>query len=158
MGYYTRVFCLSKIKPKISEIVKKLNSSGFNITVNLSDFDLESCDWSDFELNYDSERLPLLIELNECRNSDELAKKEIEEFIEFIGKPNLLELKKKKIIRHLKNTEYIVCIQLPTNDITDKGYDVNGKLMEYLEINHLGMPQADNEGFYQQNRLLLKME
>jgi hypothetical protein len=158
MGYYTRVFCSSQKKPKISEILENLNSNGFTVGSNLDLENLENSEWTDFELNYNSERLPLLIELNEIGKSDELAEEEISEFIEFVGKPKFLELKKKKVVNHLKKTNYIVCIQLPTSDIIDAGYNVNGELMAYLEKNFSGITQADGEGFYLNSKLLIRLE
>lgn len=155
MGYYTRVFCSSKIKPKVHLLIEYLTENGHTVWTNPKE--LED-DWTDFELMYDSERLPLLIELNEKGNSDGLAEQELTEFFEFIGKGNIFELNKKKVITHLNRTEYIVCIQLPTSDIIDEGYDVNGNLMSYIETNFSGMTQADGEGFYLNNKLLLKLE
>ncbi|HCQ14214.1 hypothetical protein [Flavobacterium sp.] len=155
MGYYTRVFCSSKIKPKVNLLIEYLTEIGHTVWTNPKE--LED-DWTDFELMYDSERLPLLIELNEKGNSDGLAEQELLEFFEFIGKANIFELSKKKVISHLDRTEYIVCIQLPTNDIIDEGYDVNGNLMSYLERNFSGMTHADREGFYLNNKLLLKIK
>lgn len=157
MGYFTRVFCATDSKPKISEILETLKFKGFDVNVELSESKFKSDDWTNFELIYDSEKLPLLIELNEINKPDGFAEEEISEFIEYIGKPNFLELNKKIIIRHLKVTQYIVCIELPTSDITDEGYDLNGELMHYLEVNFSGLTQADNEGFYLKNKLLIKI-
>ncbi|MEL1241747.1 hypothetical protein [Flavobacterium flavipallidum] len=144
MGYYTRVFCSSTQKPKINQILDYLNTKGHNISINLNEL---PDNWNEFELFYDSERLPLIVELNE-KESDHLAEQEIEEFCKAIGKPSFFELNKKKVFSHLNKTEYIICIQLPTSDILDKGYDVNGDFMNYLETNFYGMIQCDNEGFY----------
>ena len=94
-----------------------------------------------------------MIELNEKGLSKGIVEEEINEFLKFIGKPKFFELKKKKVINQLKSTEYIICIQLPTNDIVDKGYDVNGELMEFIELNYSGMVQADREGFYSKNNV-----
>ena len=158
MGYFTRVFCSTKRKPKISRILESLKSHGFNISVNLSESKINNENWTNFELTYDPERLPLLVELNQKGKSDGLAEEEIEEFLEFIEKPKFYELKKKKVINHLKSTEYIICIQLPTNDIIDQGYEVNGKLMEFMELNYSGMVQADKEGFYAKNNLIVELK
>lgn len=158
MGYYTRVFCSSKNKPKIKELLESLKSNGFAVESDLDEEDLENSEWTNFELNYAPEKLPLLVELNEKGKSDGLVEEEILEFIQFVGKPNLLELNKKKVINHLKNTDYIICIQLPTLDIVDEGYNVNGELMAYVERNFSGMIQADREGFYLNNKLLVKIE
>ena len=158
MSYYTRVFCSSKSKPRVNEIIESINSKGFKVKINISNDNFDDIDWTNFELYYDSNRLPLLIELNEKGDSDGLAKEEIAEFIEFVGKPSFFELNKKKVINHLNNTEYIVCIQIPTSDIVDEGFDVNGELMSFFERNFSGMTQADKEGFYINNKLILKIE
>lgn len=158
MGYYTRVFCSSKNKPKIKDILESLKSNGFAVESDLDEDDLDSSEWTNFELNYDPERLPLLVELNEKGKSDGLVEEEILEFTQFVGKPNLLEFNKKKVINHLKNTDYIICIQLPTSDIIDEGYNMNGELMAYVERNFSGMTQVDREGFYLNNKLLVKIE
>jgi len=158
MGYYTRVFCATKNKPTVQNILDFLIAKGVDVSSNLNGTDLQTENWNHFELIYDENRLPLLIELNGLGNSDGLAEEELEEFLEFAGEPRFYELKKKKVVGHLKKTEYIVCIQLPTNDIVDKGYDANGELMEYFEKNFSGMIQADREGFYDGPKLLLKLE
>lgn len=157
MAYFTRVFCSTNQKPKINEILEKLKSDGFNVSVNLTESELDNDNWTNFELTYDTERLPLLVELNQKGNSDGLAEEEIEEFLEFVGVPKFYELRKKKVISHLKSTEYIVCIQLPISDIVAKGYDTNGELMEFIELNYSGMVQADKEGFYLKNKLLVEL-
>jgi len=158
MGYFTRVFCSTNRKPKINEILDSLKFHGFNISVNLSESKINNENWTNFELTYDSERLPLLVELNQKGKSDGVAEEEIKEFLEFVGKPKFYELKKKKVINHLKSTEYIICIQLPTNDIVDQGYNVNGELMEFIELNYSGIVQADKEGFYSKNNLLVELK
>ncbi len=158
MGYYTRVFCKSKLRPKIYAILDEVESKGFKMVTNLSDSEAKNDNWKQFELIYDKERLPLQVELNEIENPNGLAAEEIDEFLELVGEPRLLEIKKKKVISHLKETKYIVCIQLPTSDIVDIGYDVNGELMRYLEINFSGMIQADNEGFYLGTKRILELK
>ncbi len=158
MGYYIRVFCTSKEKPTINDLLENLNLSGYPIESNLDLENEKAVEWTKFELNYDSERMPLLVEINEVGKSDSLAEEEIAEFLEWIGKPKFFEFKKKKVIQHLNKTKYIVCIQLPTSDIVDTGYAVNSALMTYLEKNFLGMIQADGEGFYFNTQLWLELE
>ena len=157
MGYYTRVFCATKNKPVVQSILDFITTNGIDVSSNLNIVDLKTENWNHFELIYDRKRLPLLVELNELGNSDGLAEEELEEFLEYVGQPRFYELKKKKVVGHLKKTEYIVCIQLPTNDIEDKGYDANGELMHYFEKNFSGMIQADCEGFYDGPKLLLEL-
>ncbi|PXX21392.1 hypothetical protein [Arenibacter sp. ARW7G5Y1] len=158
MGYFTRVFCATKNKPTIQSILDFVIANGIDVSSNLNGAELLTENWNHFELIYDKNRLPLLVELNGLENSDGLAEEELEEFLEFVGKPRFYELKKKKVAEHLKKTEYIICVQLPTNDIVDKGYDANGELMEFFEKNFSGMIQADREGFYDGPKLLLELE
>ena len=158
MGYYTRVFCSSKEKPKINGILESLKAKGFKVRVNLDKSALNDTNWTSFELTYAEGKSPLLIEINEKGKSDGIAEEEIEEFLEFIGKPKLYELKKKKVLNHLKQTEFIICIQLPTTDFIDLGYDVNGDLMEYIAEEFSGIVQADGEGFYEKNKLIVELE
>lgn len=147
MGYFTRVFCSNTSYPKISDILQKLKLDGFHTTTNLQESELNNLNWTNFELTYDVDRLPLLIEINKKGKSNELVEEEIKEFLNSIGPPKFYELKKKRVINHLKSTEYIICIQLPTSDITNKGYDVNGLLMKHIECDFSGIIQVDGEGF-----------
>lgn len=158
MGYYTRVFCTTKNKPTVNGILEYLKSEGLTVETNQTMEDMETVDWTGFELMYAPERLPLLVELNQIGSSDGLAEEEIEEFLEFVGDARFYEPKKKKVIAHLKQTEYIICIQFPTNDIVEQGYDANGELMSFFESNYSGMIQADREGFYGKNNLLEKLD
>lgn len=157
MGYYTRIFCVSDKKPNIQELVNACNRQDINIKVEVRNNDLRSTDWTDFELFYDLERKPLLVELNVRNDSNGLLEEEIEEFLEFIDDADANKSDKKKAISHLHKTEYVVCIQLPVSDMTKKGYEVNDRLMTYLEEHYEGMIQEDDEGFYDKGRLFLEL-
>ncbi len=155
MGYYTRVFCKSKNKPTVSSILSELNSLGFSVNSNLSSTETTSVNWTDFELFYKDGKHPILVELNTI-NSDGLAEEEIQEFLEAIGKPELFNSKKKKVIKHLNQTQSILCNQLPTSDIDDEGYEVNGELMKIFVAKCDGMIQCDGEGFYSGTEVIVK--
>jgi len=156
MGYFTRVFCKSNSKPNVKQILEMLNSKNFSAKSNLDENELQSEKWTDFELIYKEGKLPILVELNQINESDGLAEEEIEEFKEAIGKPKLFDSKKKKVIKHLDQTNFILCNQLPTSDIDDDGYDINGQLMEIFATECEGMIQCDGEGFYSGNKLIVK--
>jgi hypothetical protein len=158
MAYFTRVFCSATRKPKIKEIFEKLKSNGFDVSVDLSESELNTENWTHFELNYELEKLPLLLELNERGHSEEILEEEIDEFLSVIGKPKFYQKNRRKIISYLKNTNYIICIQLPTSDINDDGYNLNAVLMEYVCSSFSGLIQADGEGFYFDNNLVLNLE
>ncbi|KAB7530236.1 hypothetical protein F8C76_01630 [Flagellimonas olearia] len=157
MGYYTRVLCVTKNKPTVQNILCFLTANGVEVRSNLNERDLQTKDWNHFELVYDENSPPLLVELNLVGNSDGLAEEELEELLGYIGTPNFYELKKKKVIGHLKRTKYIICVQLPIHAMKDKGHDVNGKLMQYFQRNFSGMIQIDRKGFYNGSELLLEL-
>ena len=155
MGYFTRVFCKSNKKPSVKQILDSLNSKGYTAKSNLDQEENESENWTEFELIYKEGKLPILVEINQIGESDGLAKEEIEEFKEAIGKPKLFESSKKRVLKHLDQTNFILCNQLPTSDIDDKGYDINGELMELFRIECEGIVQCDGEGFYSGTKLIV---
>jgi hypothetical protein len=158
MGYYTRVFCKSDKKPSVGQIFDHINSFGFDFKAesNLSELEQKTTDWKDFEFIYKVGKLPILVECNNILDEDGLAKEEIEEFIDEIGEAGILAFNKKKIVRHLQATKFIVVSQLPTSDIDDDGYSANGELLKFFVDNHEGILQADGEGFYDGTKLILK--
>lgn len=61
------------------------------------------------------------------------------------------------MLRHLGQTRFTVACQLPTSDIDDDGYDAVGAFLEYFVTHSGGMIQADGEGFYRGNRLIVEL-
>lgn len=156
MGYFTRVFCKSNNKPSIKIILDRINSLGYSVNSNLDSNEVNSENWTDFELHYKKGKLPILVELNQLGNSNGLAEEEIEEFQESIGKPGLFNSNKKKVLKHLEQTKFILSNQLPTSDIDDDGYDVNGELMNLFVSEFEGMIQCDGEGIYLEGKLVVE--
>lgn len=154
MGYYTRAFCTSPEVPTLSELRRQLQVIHKECRIE-SDEGNSANDWESFSLYYKNNKLPLLVQLNKRDGEDNLAREEIDEFIEDIGAP-LFSLSKRKVINHLAKTKYIVATQLPTSDIDDDGYEINGNFLQIFAANYGGMVQADNEGFYIGNKLILK--
>ena len=109
MGYFTRVFCKSNKKPNVEQILDNLNSKGHTATTNLEQDEIKSENWTEFELHYKEGKLPILVEINQIGESDGLAEEEIEEFKEAIGKPGLFDSSKKKVLKHLDQTIFILC-------------------------------------------------
>jgi hypothetical protein len=160
MGYYTRVFCKADGKPALSQVLNHINNSGldFKIEFNLGETDQNTTEWKELELIYKTGKLPILVEYNSVSDDDGLAKEEIEEFLDEIGEAGILAFNKKKIVRHLQATKYIVVTQLPTSDIDDDGYNANGELLKFFVDNYEGVIQADGEGFYEGTKIILKTE
>ena len=62
-----------------------------------------------------------------------------------------------RVIKHLKNTKFIVASQL-LGDIDDDGYDANGTFLTYFVEYCGGMIHADLEGFYDGDKVILKID
>jgi hypothetical protein len=154
MGYYTRVFCTSSEIPALSEISNQMEKVCKEFRIESAEGNLDN-NWKSFSLNYKNSRLPLLVELNKRSDEDNLANEEIDEFIESIRAP-MFSLSKRKVINHLMQTKYVVVSQLPTSDIDDDGYEVNGALLQIFASQFGGIVQADGEGFYIGNKLVVK--
>lgn len=157
MGYYNRVFCKSIEIPNIKEIMNYVNSHFKEAYTNQTAKELESENWKTFELFYNKKKSPIIVEINKVEDSTKLAKEEIEEFKEFIGKPKLLETKKRKVIKHLNNSKFIICNQL-LSDIDDEGINVNWSVLRFFERNYDGIIQVDGEGIYIDEKYLIVIE
>lgn len=160
MSYFVRAFCKADTKPTVKQILDHINGLdlGFIASTNLNPEELESNQWTDFELRYKIGKLPLLVECNKITDENGLAKDEIHEFIDEIGTPGIFAIKKKKVIRHLQETNYIIANQLPTSDIDDDGFNANGEFLKYFVDNYQGMIYADGEGYYEGTTLILESE
>jgi len=152
MGYYTRVFCKSEQSPAFRELQSYLTTC--NPAYRLEgETDDNGTWWTNMELHYKEGKHPIPVELNWCDEEGSVGKEELAEFIEEIGSPGL-SLKKRKVIKHLKQTKYIICNQL-LSDLDDDGFLANDKLMELFVSKYEGMIHAENEGFYNHDHTIL---
>jgi hypothetical protein len=157
MGYYFRAFCRSTESPAFSQLQKFMHSKNPHYRLE-GEVDDNNSYWTDFIFHYKEGRLPILVEINWCDDDSSLGKEELEEFLEDIGRPGL-SLKKRKVIKHLKATKYIVCCQIPSSDVDKDGFSANHLLMDFFIHHYQAMIHADNEGYYNNdNTLLLKEE
>ena|ERR1700742_3686926 len=156
MGYYTRVFCCADNFPAFNEI--RTYMSTVNPAYKLEgEVDNNNIYWTNFEVFYKEEKHPIPVELNWCDEEDSVGKEELIEFLDEIGAPGL-SFKKRKVIKHLKKTRFIICNELLL-DLDDDGYIANDRLMQFFVERYEGMIHAENEGFYDgDNILLLKSE
>lgn len=153
MPYYVRVFCNSDTTPSISELENTLKSECPSVRFETEDS--RHGIWKDLEFYYKEGSQPIIIECNYNNGPESLAAAECEEFIEEIGSPGL-SLTKRKVIKHLKNTKYIVSCQL-LKDINEEGYHLNGDLLNIFVNGYNGLIQADGEGFYKGHKIIVKL-
>ena len=157
MGYCIRAFCASEKVPTPRALLEYAKKKGVSLALEVDGIDIDNANWNQLEWVYKDGKLPILMECNRDTSEDGLLRKEIDEFLDFIGKPGF-SLAKRRVIGHLKESKYIIACQLPTSDIDDDGYDANGTLLTYFVENHSAIIQADGEGFYEGNKVVVAIE
>lgn len=159
MGHYVRVFCRSKKLPVIEKILTALNKTGrgFHLTAGPGSDAVEEENWSQLYLQYKEGKLPLIIKINRPEDEDGLFRSEIQDFIEIIGSPGL-SLRKRGVTYHLQNSRYIVACQIPAPDIDQDGYDAAWYFCQYFVSHAAGLVQADGQGFYRGNKVIVSTE
>jgi hypothetical protein len=81
---------------------------------------------------------------------------ELEEFVEFLE--DLADSpEKQKVLDHLEQSKAVVAVQL-LGDVDEAGYTAAGTFLTYF-VDHVGgLIQADGEGFYDGDRLVVELE
>ena len=154
MPYYVRAFCTDESRPSIDQIESELKRDNPAARFE-SDDDRQSPSWSQAEFYYKSGKQPVIVEVNVNEGAESLAAEESQEFTDEIGQPGLSR-SKRRVLKHLADTRFIVCCQL-LGDIDDDGYHWNGELLNYYVKNHGGMIQADGEGFYDGRKVIVDL-
>ena len=154
MSYYVRAFCKATITPSFSELQQHLSMQNKAYRLE-GDTDENNIHWTDFEFYYKEDKLPLLVELNWCEEPESVGYEELEEFLEDIGSPGL-SLKKRKVIRHLRETKYIICAQFPVSNIDEDGYKAIDTFFKLFVDRYQALLHADGEGFYYGDRIIPK--
>jgi hypothetical protein len=172
MGYYVRAFCTGPQAPELAAIQRWLQERGSAAILdepthaveaartgvsNPSILALNTSEWKQVAVAYKPGRLPILAE---CNRDDgtvvSLLRQEIEEFKELIEDATPDEAKQ-RVLRHLEASKFIIACQLPTSDIDKDGYDANSEFLAFFTKHCGGMIQADGEGFYDDDKLILSL-
>jgi hypothetical protein len=159
MGYYVRVFCTTGDPPALAPVLEHARGRGSEISLDpdASETSLDDADWSQVGLLYKPGKLPILLEVNRDEGDESLVREEIEEFMEFLGDAPS-NTHRKRVEEHLRATRFVVAAQLPTSDIDDDGYNALGNTITYFVDHNGGMIQADGEGFYDGNKVIVPLE
>ena len=159
MAYYLRAFCTSDATPPLDEILEWARAErGVTLAAeaNAGGVTLDSRDWRHAAISYAEGKLPLLVEIDAVANQDDAGSEEIEEFLNLVE--NAASPSKNVVIEHLRRTKMIVALALPTPDVDEAGYEAAAAFLDYFVAHSGGLVQADGEGFYDGNVLLLELE
>ena len=159
MGYYVRAFCTQGEPPPLRPVLAFSADHGANLALDpsVSKPTLDDGGWEQAGIVYKNHRSPILLEVNrDDSGADSLMREEIEEFMEFLEEaPN--DSNRRLVETHLRKTRFIVTAQL-LSDIDEDGYAALGHILTYFVDNNGGMIQADGEGFYEGEEVIVELE
>jgi hypothetical protein len=149
MAYFLRAFCTSPDLPELRDVLDWAESQGIDLSIAAPDLDVR--DWHQIEVVYKSERQPFVVEAD----TGEMVEEEVEEFIELLDEAEDSPAKE-MVAAHLQNTRTVVAAQLLA-DVDDDGYAAVGVFLQYFVERYGGLIQADGEGFYEGDQLIVDM-
>jgi hypothetical protein len=155
LGYYLRAFCKSEVPP-LRRVLEWVANEGVVLELDGGSELLDDENWREAEIRYDEGKQPLVVDVSRASSNDELLSDEVEEFVEFLEDVDDSP-EKQKVLEQLRESRAVVGAQL-LGDIDDAGYSAIGVLLSFF-VEHCGaMIQADGEGFYDGDRLLVELE
>jgi hypothetical protein len=150
------VFCTADEVPSINAVLGDLASQGFRLKADAGDQpDLDSVDWLQFGFRYADGKEPIEVECNRNTGEKSLCHEECAEFIEALENSET-STALEGVTDQLQKTAFVVACQLPS-DIDDAGYEALGALLAHFVRHCGGMIQADGEGFYEGDQVILPM-
>lgn len=165
MSYYLRTFCTADAVPTLAAVLESLATEGIVLTRDPSTPPWTTEQLQDrprdcIVLSYHSdEPSPLVVDVDHVDDPSGLAEEELEEFLERLGdlapSPG-----RDRIIQHLTRSRFIVAIRIPTSvlvtEYEEALWQASHALLDYFVQYSDGLIQADGEGFYEADRLIIK--
>jgi hypothetical protein len=156
VGYYLRAFCTSNELPAVQVLVDHMAGEGLDVRAQATPPELDAPRWSDALLWYGPEREPLSVDVTRAGGADGLLEAEVAEFVEFLEGIEDSDAKQ-RVIAHLQASRAVVGVQF-LGDVDDDALRAAHTLLGYLVDHCGGLIQADNEGFYEGERLVVELE
>ena len=149
---YSRVFCQKENSPPIRLLIEFLKSRGQTpITPpNMDDSMLDEWAWVQVSLGYDRNRKPIQVVCARDRGTyrDEFDKEKML-FLNLLSAHDDVEA---GLVRaFVERSRFVLTTRFAKDDMTDKGYDFNGWILEFYQDQCNGIVQIDNQGFYSPN-------
>jgi hypothetical protein len=159
VSYYVRAFCTSTEVPSLRTVLEWARGQGCTLEVapEGAAIDIDSADWDEVPILYKAGRTPFLSSISRDDGTpDRLFREEVREFEESLEDVDDSPAKR-RVLGHLRQSRYVVANQLPAADIDEDGYRASAVLLEYFVHHAGGMAQADGEGFYDGETLLVEL-
>jgi hypothetical protein len=153
MAYWMRVFCTEGAPPPLEEVLAWTAAQGQQLRLSEGAEHVPGS-WSRVAIEYRGSKLPFLAEITSIEDPE--GRKEVEEFVELIaetaGSPE-----RQRALDHLERTRFILANEIPTSDFDEYGFDAVGEFMRFFVEHHGGMIQADGEGLYEGDQLVVRL-
>lgn len=159
MGDYVRAFCALGEPPPLRRVLDHAREKDCPLRLDpaVSGTSPDDPGWEQVGLLYKDGKLPILLEANRNDGGDSLAHEEINEFLELL-KVAPRNSNRRRVEDHLRATRFVIAAQIPRSDIDDDGYDANGWVMRFFLERNDAMIQADSEGFYDGDELIVGLD
>jgi hypothetical protein len=145
-----RAFCTSGDVPPLRAVFNWAESRGVSLLAPSADLDARGLE--QVEVVYKPDRQPFVVDAN----TGELLREEIVEFVEFLEDADESP-EKQNVLDHLEQSKAVVAAQL-LGDIDDDGYTAVRAFLAYYVEHRGGLIQADHEGFYEGDRLIVDLD
>lgn len=156
MPYWMRVFCRRAEAPTPGEILQALTRA--TLPAELApdaDVDLGDAGWEQLSLCLTADCGPLTVDRDVAGRGD-IVREEVEEFLRAVRTAPRTRASK-TVVDHLKDTKQVFALQVPTSSIDSQGWAIAHAVMRFLVARCDGLVQADGEGFYRGNDLVLEV-
>jgi hypothetical protein len=156
MAYWMRVFCTEGAPQPLEEVFAWTAAQGQHLRLSEGPRGTEhlSDSWSSAAIEYRDGRLPFRAEITWVDDLEGVE--EVEEFVELIA-GTAESPERQRILEHLEQTRFLVANEIPTSGFDDDGLDAVGEFMRFFVEHNGGMIQADGEGFYEGDQLLVRL-
>ena len=151
MGYYVRVFGMTKSAPTLRAALEAANRDDVVFTLE-DEKVLDDPNWKQINLTFTPENTWAVLECD--RVGDSLFPAEVAEFLEQIG-PVGRSKHKNFVAAQLSASQFVISCQLPSAP-SDELWEAVERLMEPLIEQCDGLFQVDDVGFYYLEQLLVK--
>jgi hypothetical protein len=162
MGYYVRAFCTASMAPPLGVVLNALAARGIVLAADaVPPEDLRASDWEEATLGFGPNQRRFVVTCDrETSPGHTVVREEVQQFIEFLqdGPPSP---ERKRVVDHLRATRFIIACRFPAAAAADDdegGCAAGRGFLSYFVAHCGGLVQADGEGFYEGDRIVLAVE